>query len=142
MNTWVDKMEAVDKTTFRIITKKPYAWVLNNVGNNLYSAVVPKEWLASPDLKKWAVGSGPFILQSLEESAQAVLTRNPNFWDKGKPYLQTISYKIFADRATWRTAFSSNQIDYYSPLDSDEGKELAKTRKDAVFFQQPSLGMQ
>src|SRR5262249_1782361 len=67
MNQWVDKMEAVDKTTFKIVTKKPYAWVLNNVGNNLYSAVVPKEWLVHADLKKWPVGSGPFILQSMEE---------------------------------------------------------------------------
>ncbi|MGH2602364.1 MAG: ABC transporter substrate-binding protein, partial [Dehalococcoidia bacterium] len=42
INEWVDKFEAVDPTTFRVVTKAPYAWVLNNVGNNLYSAVVPK----------------------------------------------------------------------------------------------------
>src|SRR5262249_51212152 len=42
---------------------------------------------------------------------------------------------------TWRTAFVSNQIDVYSPLASDEAKELLKTRKDATHFQQPVLGM-
>lgn len=141
MNQWVDKMEIPDKTTFKIVTKRPYAWVLNNVGNNLYSAVVPKEWIVSPDLKKWPVGSGPFILQSMEEGGQAQLKRNPKFWDTGKPYLDTVTLKIFTDRATLRTAFATNQVDYYSPLNSDEAKELQKTRKDAVFFQQPSLGM-
>lgn len=142
MNTWVDKMETPDKTTFRITTKKPYAWVLNNVANNLYSAVVPREWLMHADLKKWAVGSGPFTLESLEESSLATMKRNPSFWDKPKPYLDSISYRLFADRVTWRTAFSANQHDYYVPLNSDEAKELIKTRKDAIHFQQPSMAMQ
>ncbi len=140
INEWVDHFEVVDKTTFKIVTKSPYAWVLNNVGNNLYSAIVPREWLASPDLKKHAIGSGPFILQSVEEGGQAVLTRNPNYWEKGKPYIGTYIIKSFADLATYRTAFTTNQLDVYSAPNVEEAKELLKTRKDAQHLQDPSFG--
>lgn len=140
INEWVDRFEAVDKTTFKIVTKSPYAWVLNNVGNNLYSAIVPREWLASPDLKKHAIGSGPFILQSVEEGGQAVLTRNPNYWEKGKPYIGTYIIKSFADLATYRTAFSTNQLDVFTAPNVDEARELLKVRKDAQHLQDPSFG--
>jgi ABC-type transport system substrate-binding protein len=140
INEWVDKFEAVDKTTFKVITKAPYAWVLNNVGNNLYSAVVPKEWLAHADIKKTAVGSGPFMLESLEEGGQAVLKRNPAHWDKGKPYIGTYVIKAFADQATYRTAFSTGQLEAYGATNIEEAKELQKTRKEVQYFADPAFG--
>jgi peptide/nickel transport system substrate-binding protein len=140
INEWVDKFEAVDKTTFKVTTKAPYAWVLNNVGNNLYSAVVPKEWLASADIKKTAVGSGPFILQSLEEGGQAVMTRNPNHWDKGKPYIATYVIKAFADQTTYRTAFTTNQLETYGATNIDEAKEIVKGRAGSQHLEDPSFG--
>lgn len=140
INEWVSKFEAVDKTTFKITTKAPYAWVINNVGNNLYSAVVPKEWLASPDLKKTAVGSGPFTLESLEEGGKAVMKRNPNYWDKGKPYVANYVLTSFADQATYRTAFSTQQLDVYTATNVDEAKELEKARAGNQRFEDPSFG--
>jgi peptide/nickel transport system substrate-binding protein len=139
-STWIDKYEAVDKTTFRLTTKKPYAWLTNNVGNNLESAIVPREWLASPDIKKTAVGSGPFILQSVEEGGQALFKKNPNYWDKGKPYIDTYSIRAFADQTTYRTAFSSGQLDAYGPTNVDEGKELQSAKKGTQFYTDPSFG--
>jgi peptide/nickel transport system substrate-binding protein len=142
MNRWVDKFEAVDKTTFRITTKEPYGWTLNNIGNYLYHAIVPREWLVSADLKKWAVGSGPYILQTLEEGGQWVLVRNPNFYEKPKPYIATRTVRLFTDRATFRTAFTSGQLDSYGPQNSEEAKEIQRSRADEVFYQDPSLGYQ
>ncbi|MGH2587037.1 MAG: ABC transporter substrate-binding protein [Dehalococcoidia bacterium] len=142
VNRWVDRFEAVDKTTFKVVTKEPYAWTMNNIGNNLYSAVVPREWLTNADLKKWAIGSGPYMLQSLEEGAQWAAVRNPNFWESGKPYIATRSTRIFADQTTYRTAFTTDQLDAYSATNSDEAKELLKSRKDAQHHQDPSLGFE
>jgi peptide/nickel transport system substrate-binding protein len=140
MNRWVDKLEAVDKTTFRLVTKEPYAWTLHNVGNNLYSAIVPREWLASADLKKWAIGSGPYVLQSAEEGVGWSVVRHPNFYEKPKPYIATRTQKIFGDVATARTAFATGQTDSFGPQNSDEARDILKQRSDAVFYQDPSLG--
>jgi peptide/nickel transport system substrate-binding protein len=137
---WQPKFEAVDKTTVRVTTKGPYAWVLNQIGNNLQSAIVPREWLASPDIKRNAVGSGPFILQSLQEGGQAVMNKNPNYFEKGLPYVNSVNLKAFADQATYRTAFSSNQLDVYSATNVDEAKELEKAGKNVQRFEDPSFG--
>jgi peptide/nickel transport system substrate-binding protein len=114
--------------------------MLDNSANNLTSAIVPREWLASPDIKKNAVGSGPFTLQSLEEGGQALLAKNPTYWESGRPYLNTYTIRAFADQSTYRTAFSSSQLDVYNAFDLDEAKELEKTRKDVQLQEGPQLG--
>ncbi|HLZ72623.1 MAG TPA: ABC transporter substrate-binding protein [Dehalococcoidia bacterium] len=140
IHDWVDHFEAVDKTTFKVVTKAPYAWVLNNVGNNLYSAVVPKEWLLSPDLKKTAVGSGPFMLQSLEEGGKAIVVRNHTYWEPGLPLLNQITGNSFADQATYRTAFTSKQIDVYGATDVEEAKAIAGSLKGSQRYEDPGFG--
>jgi peptide/nickel transport system substrate-binding protein len=140
LNEWVDKMDTPDKNTFRIITKAPYAWVNNNVGNNLYSAIVPKEWLASADVKKNIVGGGPFVLKELTEGSQAVMDKNPTYWQSGKPYLDRYVLKTFADLAAHRTAFLASQVDNYPATNPDEAKEILNSRKDVVYYQDPNFG--
>lgn len=140
IHEWVDKFEAIDPTTFKITTKAPYAWVLNNVGNNLYSAIVPKEWLASPNLKANAVGSGPFMLQSLQEGAQAVMVKNPTYFEKGLPYVDQVTINAYGDQATYRTAFSSGQLDTYTAINIDDSKAVAQALKNSQRYEDPSFG--
>jgi len=140
MNEWVDKMDTPDKTTFRLTTKAPYAWVINNVANNLYSAIVPKEHLVSADLKTKTVGAGPFLLKELTEGSQAVMDKNPGYFKTGRPYLDKYVIKAFADQTTYRTAFVANQIDAYGAVNPDEAKEILGTRKDIRHIQDPNFG--
>ncbi|MGI8549267.1 MAG: ABC transporter substrate-binding protein, partial [Dehalococcoidia bacterium] len=128
-NDHVAKYSAIDKTTVQLVTKTPYAWTLNILGNNLVGAIVPKELLVSPDIKKNAVGSGYMTLQELVEGSHANMVKNPNYFRKGHPYLDSVVIKAFADQATYRTAFSSGQVDAYGATNIDEAKELQKAGK-------------
>lgn len=138
-NQWVEKVDAPDANTFRIITKSPYGWVLDNVGNNLYSAIVPKEWITSPDLKTKAIGGGPFLFKEETEGSQAVVVKNPTYYQKGKPYLDSFVIKAFGDIVTQRTAFTSGQIDSYAATDPDEAKAVLATRNDVIYYEEPGL---
>ncbi len=140
MNQYVDKTDTPDKATFRVVTKQPYAFTLNNVGNNLLNPVAPKEWLASPELKSKAVGGGPFLFREETENAQGVVEKNPGYYGTGKPYLDRYVIRIFADNATLRTAFSSSQLDSYTATNPDEAKEIQQNRADTVYFQDPNFG--
>jgi peptide/nickel transport system substrate-binding protein len=130
-NDHVDSYSSIDKTTVQLKTKAPYAWTLNNLGNNLVGAIVPKELLATSadNIKKTAVGSGYMTLSELVEGSHATMLKNPNYFNKGKPYLDSIVIKAFADQATYRTAFSSGQLDVYGATNIDEAKELQKAGK-------------
>lgn len=46
------------------------------------------------------VGTGPFKFVSFTPGDSLVLKRNPDYWDKGKPYLDKIVFRFIADPAT------------------------------------------
>ena len=139
---WFDKFEAPDPQTFVLKTKKPYAWTESALGNALFSAIVPKEWVAkgADQIKADAVGAGQFMLKDLTEGGAGNMVPNPNYWDKGKPYLDQFTIKAFADQATYRTAFQSGQVDVYGPPDKDEGESLKNAEKGVNLSIDPGLG--
>ena len=139
-NNWIDKMDAPDPQTFRMILKSPYAWTEATVGNNLYGAIVPKELLSSPDLKTKPVGGGPFKLSELVEGDHAKMDKNPNFWRQGYPYLDSEVIRAFADQTTWLTAYTSGQVDYYAATNQDEAKQVQANVKDTAYFHELGTG--
>jgi ABC-type transport system substrate-binding protein len=138
-NQWIDKLAAPDASTFTMTMKSPYAWTIANVGNNLIGAIVPKEWLANADLKKGAVGAGPFKLTELVEGDHATMDKNPTYYKKGKPYLDKHIIRTFADLATERTAFTSGQIDAYPATNQDEAKEIVNGNKQIQYKHDKSI---
>jgi peptide/nickel transport system substrate-binding protein len=139
---WVDKMDVPDPQTFRLITKKPYAWTESSLGNALFTPIVPQEWIAkgADQMKADSVGGGAFMLKSLTEGGEADMVANPNYWDKGKPYVDQFTIKAFADQATYRTAFQSSQVDVYGPPDKDEGEQLKNAESGVIHSSDPGLG--
>ena len=141
-NRWVEKFDAPDPSTFRIVMKQPYAWTITNVGSNLIGAIVAKEWIESPDLKKGAVGGGAFTLSELVESDHAKMDKNPTYYRSGQgvPYLDHYIIRSFADQATYRTAFTVGQLDVYDATSKQEAESLANADKTIHYDQTKSLG--
>ncbi len=138
-NQWIDKMDAPDASTFRMVMKSPYAWTIPNVGNNLIGAIVPKEWLQNANLKKAAVGAGPFSLTELTEGDHATMVKNPTYYRKDRPYLNQNIIRTFADQATYRTAFTAGQIDAYGATNQDEAKEIVNGDKTIQYHHDKSI---
>jgi ABC-type transport system substrate-binding protein len=57
------------------------------------------------------VGAGPFLLKEWVRNSQIVLARNPNYWQKGLPYLDTLTFKTIADQNTMADALTTNTLD-------------------------------
>jgi peptide/nickel transport system substrate-binding protein len=123
-----------------MVMKDTFAWTEAYVGNNLLGPIAPKEWLANADVKKWAVGSGPFMLTELVESDHATLVKNPTYYKKDRPYLDKIVIRLFADQTTFRTAFTAGQIDIYGATNQDEAKEIKQSKGDLQYFHSKSTG--
>lgn len=122
---FVDNYEAPDDSTVQIVTKSPFSWFLEAIGDNLQGAIVPEEWLDQGDaVKAAAVGAGPFMLESLVEGDKAVMKRNPNYYREGQPYLDEFRILIMPDISTRITAFRDRQIDVHVTENGDEAKSL------------------
>jgi peptide/nickel transport system substrate-binding protein len=102
---------AVDKYTFKVTTNKPSPGFLAYCAGG---TLVPyaKEVVGAPGGadKNW-VGTGPFILTDYVKDSKAILKKNPDYWQKGKPYLDTVELYFIPDESAQLAAFRSGQID-------------------------------
>jgi peptide/nickel transport system substrate-binding protein len=58
------------------------------------------------------VGTGPFVFKEWKRGSHLTLERNPNYFKKGKPYLDRIIVKIAPDGNSRMIAFEAKDIDY------------------------------
>jgi ABC-type transport system substrate-binding protein len=80
--------------------------------------------------KEWArahlVGTGPFILTDFQPDVSMTWTKNPNYWQIGKPYLDKIEIKIVPDAVTARAAFEKGEADIWGASAKDAVELIAK----------------
>jgi len=80
--------------------------------------------------KEWArahlVGTGPFILKDFQPDVSMTWVKNPNYWQKGKPYLDGIDVKIIPDPVTARAAFEAGEGDVWGASAKDAVELIAK----------------
>jgi len=64
------------------------------------SAVVPADFGGKSAKAFYAapIGAGPFAIKSSDDH-RIVLTRNPHYWQSGRPYLDSIVYDVVADNS-------------------------------------------
>jgi peptide/nickel transport system substrate-binding protein len=111
-----DTIEAVDKATVRLTAKGPDGTILS------YLTADPALVLAPEVIQKFdklataesVVGTGAFVMKSLEERVGAEYVRNPDYWKPGRPYLDGVRTKQFSDTQTAYSAFQAGQLDIVS----------------------------
>jgi len=57
------------------------------------------------------VGTGPFIFDSFKANDFVKYTKNPNYWQAGKPYLNGVTIRHIPDRTVAVMAFQAGEID-------------------------------
>jgi peptide/nickel transport system substrate-binding protein len=81
------------------------------------------------------IGSGPFKFKSYQTGSTWVLERNPDYYLKGQPYLDGITYYIIPDLNTRLAGFRANQLELMKPteaLSPSQVKQLQADMKDQV----------
>ncbi|MEZ0076537.1 ABC transporter substrate-binding protein [Planotetraspora sp. GP83] len=81
---------------------------LVSAGN--YNTVILKKDYTG-DFTKSPIGTGPFLLKSYDLSGGASLVRNPSYWREGRPYLDGVEVKFYADDQADLLALQSGEID-------------------------------
>lgn len=72
------------------------------------------------------VGTGPFILKDFNQDVGFTFVKNPNYWQPGKPYLDSFVYKLIADPTTQELLFRKGEVDV-PPIDADIQQRLKDT---------------
>jgi peptide/nickel transport system substrate-binding protein len=69
------------------------------------------------DMRLKPIGTGPFKFVEYKNNQGIKLTRNPNYWKPGRPYLDGIEYTIIPNRSTAILAFAAGKFDVTFPYE-------------------------
>jgi peptide/nickel transport system substrate-binding protein len=107
----VERVEAPDPTTVVFRLRHPDN-ILPYLLADPASAIVPREVVEREgDLQRVAIGSGPFMLERLTADGGAVLVRNPDYYERGKPYVDRVNLRNIPDNSARMTAVRTGDID-------------------------------
>jgi peptide/nickel transport system substrate-binding protein len=135
--TW-DMLLGKSAAKFRINPRKSWYWNLDRVTTNGdheaifhlkrpqpalitllasgYSPVYPCH-VPPQEMRQHPIGTGPFKFVSYRPNEAIRLTRNPDYWKPGRPYLDGIEWTIIPNRSTALLAFVAGKLDMTFPYE-------------------------
>lgn len=149
----VDSITALDKNTVQLKLKFPFAPMVSY----LRGTQLPQQPVLAPEVEEKlggedayknllnARGTGPFMIKAHTPGVSATAVRNPEYWQQGRPYLDTVQVFIVPDTATMIAAFRTGNVDFGSAragtLDIVGKTNLEKTNPTIKFssFSEPYI---
>jgi ABC-type transport system substrate-binding protein len=84
------------------------------------------------DMRLHPIGTGPFKFVEFKPNASITLTRNPDYWKPGRPYLDGIEWTIIKDTSTRLLSFIAHQADVYFGVTFPQLQDVKGEVPDAV----------
>jgi peptide/nickel transport system substrate-binding protein len=110
-NVLIQSTEVVDKYTVKVTTSSPDPTIPGYLAWGRQTGIIPKGANESMDLTTQAIGTGPYKLVEFVPGDRVVLTRNPDFWRAGLPYIDDLTLKVLADEQLRLAAIRSGDVD-------------------------------
>ena len=124
----VDAVEAPDPYTVVFRLKRPQPSLVAMLASG-YSPVIPAH-VPIPEHRSRCIGTGPFKFKEWKRGQTVELVRNPDYFVKGRPYLDAVRYTVIVERGTRVAALQANQIDVAYP--GETTLSIAEQLKGAV----------
>jgi len=124
----VEAIEAPDPYTVVFRLKRPQPALLVMLASG-YSPVLPAH-VPIAEHRSRCVGTGPFRFKEWKRGESVELVRNPDYFVKGRPYLDGVHYVVVVERGTRVAALQSAQVDVAYP--GDTTVSIAQQLKGAV----------
>src|SRR6266540_1036741 len=126
---WYENIEAVEApepytVVFRLKRSQPSLLLMLASG---YSPVYPAH-VPLAEFKNRCVGTGPFKLKENKPGEFVEYVKNPDYFVKGRPYLDGIKFVVIRDRSTQIAAVQSGQLDIAGTGWNRTNAEDAKAR--------------
>ncbi len=137
----VKKAEILDKYTFRLSYKEPFAPALISWG----MGIIPKHLLEKEDLNTTAfnrkpIGTGPYRFTEWQVGERIVLSAFKDYFE-ARPYINRVIYRIIPDEATMFLALRAGDIDYMglSPVQYSRQTNTPYFKNNFQQFRYPSF---
>lgn len=106
----VASLTTPDDKTIVLKLAYPYRSILEILAHNTYFYIMPQEADGKFDPKSEARGSGPFFLDKWTPSLAFDFKKNPDWYEKGRPFLDGIHRTIIPDYSAALAQFEAGNI--------------------------------
>lgn len=123
----------VDSSNVRVQLKQPVAAFPYNI--SIWPAFVLPKNLVEKQGKaffKHPVGTGPFMVKEYVKGSHLTMVRNPYYWEKGKPYLDSVRYNFVSDSNTRILALRAGNAHVMDVVPFSQVKTLRADKKIVV----------
>jgi peptide/nickel transport system substrate-binding protein len=124
----VQSIETPDQHTVVFHLKRPQPSILMMMASG-YSPIYAAH-VQPATYRTGCVGTGPFKLKEWRKGEFIEYVKNPDYWAKGRPYLDGLKYIVIAERGTRTAALQSGQVDVAFP--GETSKTISEQLKKAV----------
>lgn len=125
----VDKVTVVDPYPVKVELKQPFSPFLSVLTDRAGMVVSPEAVKKyGEDFVNHPVGTGPFKFKDRMKGDHITLVKNENYWQKGLPKLDSVTYKVINDKNVALMNLKSGQIDITNKFPE---KEVAGLKNDA-----------
>lgn len=109
----IEGIKVVDKYTVSITLEKMIPFALHVLAMPYYF-IVPKEEVErlKAEFNTHPVGTGPYMFKEWKRGKSLSLVKNPNYFEKGLPYIDNIEYQIITNENVRYGRFINKQLDF------------------------------
>jgi peptide/nickel transport system substrate-binding protein len=121
INGAIASVTAPDPYTVVVKTKFPWAPLVADLA--LFSnGIIPKDYggVSKDQFYQHPIGTGPFMWDHWTKGQELKLVKNPNYWQPGKPYLNSVTWTYVGDDNTRILQLKGGQaqVDEFPPWSS------------------------
>jgi peptide/nickel transport system substrate-binding protein len=126
-SAWWTSVDTPDKYTIVLTSDVPRPGVFDFLQ---YFTIVDKKLMDGPDARTKANGTGAFKFVEWVPGDHVTMTRNPNYWNSGLPYLDGFETRIFRDAQAMVAGLEAGALDQ---LDSPGVLDLVRLKADPKY---------
>lgn len=122
----IDSMKVTGPNQFTLTLSKPVSSFLNLL---ILTPLVDSETFSGLYSGKKIVGTGPFVFKSWTPGSEVSLTRNRRYWQKGLPYADSVTVRVFGSEQALVSAARTGEVDLAWGLVPSDATLLSKGGK-------------
>jgi peptide/nickel transport system substrate-binding protein len=120
----IKAVEVVDPQTVKLTLSKPSGPLLINLAFPGSSIVSKKIVESGKDINAEPIGTGPYKFVSYQPRTAIKMTRNPDYYDKPKPYIENLEYDIISDATAITTALQSGVVNFSNVIPAKDWEAI------------------
>jgi glutathione transport system substrate-binding protein len=126
----IAKTDAVDATTVKVTLKEPFSAFINILAHPATAMISPKALAQyGKEIGFLPVGTGPYSLETWNQTDFVKVKKNPDYWQKGLPKLDSITWRPVVDNNTRAAMLQTGEAQFAFPIPYEQAALLEKNSK-------------